>query len=252
MPTRASRPDGVTDTVVVIPAYNEAATIARVAGGARAFADVCVVDDGSHDRTAEIVAALPGIHVIRHPRNTHIAGALRDGMAYAAERGYRHCITMDAGLSHDPEEIPRFMACRDVDLVLGFRARRTNVPWHRLALSRGATFVVNAALNPFGLPWGSPRFGDVTSGFRMYSRAAVDVILSRPLRSRSFDFHLETLALVYRAGLTIREIPISYAYSSSSLNARVVRDALKMWTYLISDSGRRAKRGCVLDGQRGR
>lgn len=240
------------DTVVVVPAYNEEATIARVAGEARAFADVCVVDDASRDRTAEILAALPEIHVIRHARNTHIAGALRDGMAYAAERGYRHCITMDAGMSHDPQEIPRFMARRDADLVIGYRARRTNVPWRRIALSRGATFVVNAALNRYGLPWGTPRFCDVTSGFRMYSRAAVEVILSRPLRSRSFDFHLETLALVYRAGLAIREVPISYVYSSSSLNLAVVRDALKMWAYLFTNTGRNPKAGRVLDGQRAR
>jgi len=213
--------------LVVVPAYNEAETIQEVARRASRHADVCVVDDASTDGTAELLAGLPRVSVLRHARNTHIAGAILDGFRHARAHAYEQCITMDAGLSHDPEAIPAFQARADADLVVGYRARREGVPWHRIALSEAANWLVNLALERRVVPWGGAGLRDCTSGFRLYSRRAYELLLEAPLRCRAFDFHVEALAHLYRAGLRIAEVPISYRFTNSSLRREIVVEALR-------------------------
>jgi dolichol-phosphate mannosyltransferase len=226
--------------LVVIPAYNEEGTIAEVVRLSQQHADVCVVDDASTDHTPRILAGLEGVHCIRHQKNTHIPGALLDGMRYALEAGYDFCITLDAGLSHDPNAIPLFKAHNDVDLVIGYRQRKVNVPLYRKALSWGGNTLINLALNRRRLPWGGACLRDVTSGYRMYSREALGVLLRSKMRSRSFDFHLEALAYVNRSGMKIKEVPIVYVHSNSSLRWKVVGDALRTcWRLWTSDDFRR-------------
>lgn len=217
-------------TLVVIPAFNEEATIGEVAARARQHADVCVVDDASTDRTPEILAGLAGVHVLRHDRNTHIAGAVLDGMRFALAHGYTHVVTMDAGLTHDPDELPRFLAAEPADLVIGVRsaAQLLRKPLHRSALSLAGTVLMNAVLadpQRDGPRW----LSDCTSGYRRYSQRALTLVTETPLRSRSFDFLLETLALLARARVSIREVPITYRFSNSSLNRRVVGEAVRTW-----------------------
>ena len=220
--------------LVVVPAYNEADTIAEVARRAARHADVCVVDDASTDATAELAAAIPRVHVVRHATNTHIAGAILDGFRHARAGAYAHCITMDAGLSHDPDAIPAFQARADADLVLGYRARREGVPLVRVGLSRAANWLMNLALERRRVPWGGAGLRDCTSGFRMYSRRAYELLLDAPLRSRAFDFHIESLAVVWRAGLAVAEVPIAYRFTNSSLRREIVAEALRtcgrLWT----------------------
>ena len=213
--------------LVVIPAYNEAETIEEVVRRSATHADVCVVDDCSTDNTAVLAEAIPGTHVLRHEQNTHIARALLDGFRYASACGYAHCITMDAGLSHDPDVIPDFYALREADLVLGVRTERLEAPWYRHALSWGARTLTNLALERRVVPWGGARLRDTTSGYRMYSQQAYELLLAAPMRSQSFDFHLEALAYVFRAGLRIEEAEIRYQFSNSSLRAGIVVEALK-------------------------
>ncbi len=213
--------------IVVIPAYNEADTIEEVATRAARHADVCVVDDASTDETAEIAERLERVHCIRHPRNTHIAGAILDGFRYALERDYDACITMDAGLSHDPDAVPLFQARAEADLVIGYRERRIDVPWQRRALSAAGTTLMNLGLAGRVLPWGGAGLRDCTSGYRLYSRRAVRMLLGSDLRSRAFDFHIEALARVFRGGLRIEEVPIAYRFGNSSLRPRIVWEALR-------------------------
>lgn len=220
-------------TLVVIPAYNEEETIEEVVRRAGKYADVCVVDDCSRDRTPEILAGIPGVHVIRHERNTHIGGAVTDGMRHALAAGYDYVVTMDAGLSHSPDELPLFLAAEAADLVIGARdpALVAGVPLYRRLLSRAGTLLMNWVLRDPDRD-GPRQLRDCTSGYRRYSRRAMEVITTTPLRSRSFDFLLESLALVSRAGLSIREVTISYQFTNSSLTWKVVREALGMWWHL--------------------
>jgi dolichol-phosphate mannosyltransferase len=213
--------------LVVVPAYNEAATIEEVARRCLAHADVCVIDDCSTDDTAALAGAIDGVHVIRHQQNTHIAGALLDGMRYARDCGYPHCVTIDAGLSHDPDALPQLYAQAEADLVLGIRTKVLDAPLYRRALSFGANTLINMALDASYIPFAGPKLRDTTSGYRMYSRRAYELLLDAPMQSRSFDFHLEALAYVYRAGFEIREVGITYQFSNSSLRPEIVTEALR-------------------------
>ena len=220
-------------TLVVIPAYNEAATIGEVVTRAAALAPVLVVNDGSTDATGAIAASLSRCTVINHERNTHIPGAIRDGFAHALDHGYDYAVTMDAGLSHDPDLIRSLIAQPDVDLILSYCRELKNTPIYRRLLSRAAACLVNAAIRqPRWKVW-KPGFRDVTSGYRRYSRRAMQAVLDAPMVCRSFDFHLEALAVVSYAGLSIREFPITYVFSNSSLTYRVVVQACSTWMRLF-------------------
>jgi dolichol-phosphate mannosyltransferase len=213
--------------LAVIPAYNEAETIEELVARASRYADVCVVDDASTDGTAEIVDATGKAHCIRHEKNTHIAGGILDGLRFAVAQGYPFCITMDAGLSHDPDCIPRFQEHTDADLVIGYREETVGVPGYRRGLSWGARTLMNLALVPRFVPWGGAGLRDVTSGYRMYARDAFSLLVNAKMKSQTFDFHLESLAYVYRAGMMIKEIPIRYQFTNSSLRLGIVGDALR-------------------------
>jgi dolichol-phosphate mannosyltransferase len=219
--------------LAVIPAYNEEATIEQVVRLSQDYADVCVVDDASKDRTGQIVSRIPGVHYIRHEHNTHIPGAILDGMRWARDGGYDFCITLDAGMSHDPRLIPKFQAHTDAALVIGYRQKKLRVPFYRKLLSWGGNVLLNVALNIKKNPGEWAKLKDVTSGYRMYSRDAFDFLLQKKMQSRSFDFHLEALAYIHRAGMKIAEVPIVYVYSNSSLRWRVIGDALKTYSRIL-------------------
>lgn len=218
-------------TLVVVPVHNEAASIESVVRRAIRHAPVCVVDDASTDETPAILARLEGVHVIRHEKNCNYAGAILTGVRYGLTAGYDYVVTMDAGLSHDPDEIPRFLGAGDADFVVGVRnaADEWQVPAHRKLLSRAGTALMRVAL------WrlGGTRLHDCTSGYRRYSRAASTLLTETPLRGRAFDFVLETAALMSWSGVSISEVPISYRRTNSSLNLRAVWNALRMWWTLF-------------------
>lgn len=223
----------------MIPAYNEAENIAEVVTRATAHAPVLVVNDGSTDRTGAIAEALPDCSVIHHQKNTHIPGAILDGFRFALAEGYDYAITMDAGLSHDPSMIASLIAQPEADLVLSYRPSPKNVPLYRKALSRAAAHLVNLAIRrPRWKIW-KRGYRDVTSGYRRYSRRAMEEVVAAPMVCKSFDFHLEALAVVSYAGLTIREVPITYVFSNSSLTRRVVGQAFRTWVRLVGGLHRR-------------
>lgn len=214
--------------LVVIPAFNEAETIVELVTRAKRYADVCVVDDASTDETAKLVKKVGGVHLIRHKSNTHIPQAIIDGMKYGLEKKYQYIVTMDAGLSHDPDELERFIAHHSCDLLVSYRLKATNVPWYRKILSKVGTILFNFSFNPFFFRH-LPYIKDLTSGYRRYSHRAVQYLLSKDLRARSFDFHTESAAyLVRNLQFSILQIPISYNFSNSSLNMKVVIDSIRM------------------------
>lgn len=219
-------------TLVVIPVHNEAASIENVARRAMRHAPVCVVDDASTDETPAILARVEGLHVIRHEKNTNYAGAVLTGMRYGVTEGYDYVVTMDAGLSHNPDELARFLGAGEADFVVGVRsaAHEWQVPTHRKLLSKTGSVLMRLAVWRLG---GRGRLHDCTSGYRRYSRAALMLVTETPLQGRSFDFVLETAALLSWSGVSILEVPISYRYTNSYLNVRAVWRALRMWGTLF-------------------
>lgn len=224
--------------LIIIPAYNEEATIEEVVTRAGKYADVCVIDDNSTDATAAILKTLPGIHVIHHICNTHIPGGLIDGMQYAIDRGYEYAISLDAGLSHNPDEIPRFMEHPVTDMLIGVRVQKLQTPLFRRVLSAVGNCIYNAALDfPFSV-FKKRYYRDITSGYRRYSYTAMKLLLSKQWRSRSFDVLFETAMYIYRNNMKIDEVPITYNFSNSSLNTHVVNDCLCMCLRMLIDRRR--------------
>lgn len=236
------------DRLVVIPAHNEAETIREVVARSLQHADVSVTDDGSRDATPQILADLLAecragryahrLNVITHAHATHIPRGLQDGLRWGVNEGYKWIATMDAGLSHDPDALPEFFnADPAYDVVIGMRAGVENVPFYRRMISWGAARVVNYALTPSYFRFRGPGLRDCTSGFRRYSGRAARLLAEAELKSRAFDFHMEALALCYRAGMRATELPIHYVFSNSSFNSRVLKQAMRFGLHLIATKG---------------
>jgi dolichol-phosphate mannosyltransferase len=216
------------DFLVVIPAYNEEETIEEVVTRSKKYADVCVINDNSNDATPDILNKIKDIHVIHHKKNTHIPGGLLDGMRYAVENNYRYAISLDAGMSHNPEEMPRFISHPPCDLVLGERTSKSNTPLFRKILSIAGNIIYNISLDFPSSAFRRHYYPDITTGYRRYSRKAMQAVLSRKIESRSFDILFETTMIIYREKLSISSVPISYNFSNSSLNPNVVKDCLRI------------------------
>jgi glycosyltransferase involved in cell wall biosynthesis len=109
---------------IIIPALNEAQSIAQVIGGARGFGTVIVVDDGSSDGTG-VTAAAAGAQVVRHDVNRGYDAALNSGFAHAAQLGCDAVITLDADGQHDPSLLAKFIDAldRNATVVVGVRDR---------------------------------------------------------------------------------------------------------------------------------
>jgi glycosyltransferase involved in cell wall biosynthesis len=109
---------------IIIPALNEAPSIAKVIERARPFGTVIVVDDGSSDGTAAI-AASAGADVVRHQINRGYDAALNSGFRRAAELGCEGVVTLDADGQHDPELLSQFIEALDggAAVVVGVRDR---------------------------------------------------------------------------------------------------------------------------------
>ena len=219
--------------LVIIPAYNEEENIKEVVLRSKKYADVCVINDKSRDATPDILNSIYGIHVIHHKKNTHIPGGLLDGMRYAVEQGYEYAIAIDAGLSHNPDEIPRFINHPPADLVMGVREEKNNTPLFRSVLSKTGNFIYNISLDFPQSLFKKRYYKDITTGYRRYSHKAMQLLLSRKMQSRSFDILLETAMYIYKNRLLISEVPITYAFSNSSLNPNIVKDCIKMSLRLI-------------------
>jgi dolichol-phosphate mannosyltransferase len=217
------------DFLIIIPAYNEEENIGELVIKTKQFADVCIINDHSQDATAEILNRFQDIRVIHHQRNTHIPRAVLDGMKYAVKRGYKYGITMDAGLSHNPDELPLFINHPDADLVIGSRKKKINTPLYRKLLSLMGNCIYNLALDfPKRLLWIERYYEDISSGYRRYSNRAMKLLLSKRLQSKSFDFLLESAYHIYQGGFSISEVSIIYMFSNSSLKTKVVKDCLEM------------------------
>ena len=110
------------ETIIILPAYNEQATVANVVKTLRIYSDIIVVDDGSIDQTA-FCADEAGASVISHPVNQGYDKALHTGITWAANKGYRYAITFDADGQHNSSSISSFLCELEAgaDLVVGVR-----------------------------------------------------------------------------------------------------------------------------------
>ena len=195
-----------------------------------------VVDDGSPDGTGDLAddlaAADTRLSVLHHHPRRGLGAAYVDAFAHvmathpAQDIGW--IVQMDADGSHAPEDLPVLLASartESADLVLGSRyvpgGRVVNWPWHRNALSRSANVYSRLALR---LP-----VRDVTGGFRLFRRGALEQVTRAPVSSQGYCFQVDLAFRVHRGGFVVREVPITFterAAGSSKMSGAVVREAL--------------------------
>jgi glycosyltransferase involved in cell wall biosynthesis len=210
----------VIETVAIIPAFNEAATIREVVTGALPLVrDVIVVDDGSIDETAA-VARMAGAQVIRHDANRGKGMAVRSGLGHALRMGCSHVLLMDGDLQHLPSEASVLLdeADRsDVDLVVGERAfDRAAMPLSRYYANKFGSRVLSSFIGV--------SLGDTQSGFRVFRS---DLLRRMTLRSTGYEIETEMLVKARRLGARISCAPISAVYGSGVSKLRPVRDTTR-------------------------
>ena len=196
---------------VVIPALNEAATVADVAARALRFTPrVIVVDDGSEDGTAERLRALP-VRLIRNDATMGKAASIARGFAAALEQPLDAVITLDGDGQHAPEDIPRLVdaAVRHPgDIVIAARlAGREHMPLSRRIGNRQADFWISWAA---GYP-----IRDTQCGYRLYPAAVIAHLPVRPGRRNGFVFESESLIEAARRGCYARAVAIRAVYGRS-------------------------------------
>jgi glycosyltransferase involved in cell wall biosynthesis len=189
---------------VVIPAYNEAATIRDVASRAlRQNTQVIVVDDGSTDGTADLLVGLPVI-VLKNPANCGKAASLWRGFQHALGGGACGIVTLDGDGQHEPEDIPRLLAeaaSHPNYVIIGARRRdQRRATFWRYVANRVADFWVSWAA-------GHP-FDDSQSGFRVYPASLLRTVKIKHGKARSFVFESEILIEATRLGYRSLPVPI--------------------------------------------
>jgi len=205
---------GLERVLVAIPTYNESQNIERIIARTLAAvptANVLVVDDASPDGTGDIADALAAaddrVAVAHRAGKAGLGAAYQAAFEHGLAAGYNVLVEMDADGSHRPEDLPRLLAAlQSADLALGSRWVRGGrvVDWSRSRelISRGANLFARLAL---GMP-----VRDSTGGFRAYRRTTLEKIDFRAAQSRGYCFQIDLTWRVVRAGLRIREVPITF------------------------------------------
>lgn len=205
------------DAAALVPAYNEAGTIADVVRGVLPFvSQVLVVDDGSTDGTADAARAA-GAEVVAHPSNLGKGHAVRTGLAHLLTGAHTHVVFLDADMQHVPQETSLLLeAARDTgaDVVIGERCfDRARMPASRYHANR----IGSRALSGFvGVP-----VKDTQCGFRVFR---TDVLRRMVLTARGYDVETEMLIKLRRLGGRIASVPITAVYNGRRSKLRPVRD----------------------------
>ena len=216
---------------VVIPCYNEEATLAHCVERVRAIADdalsleIIIVDDASEDRSRHEATRLQlehdNVRVLRHERNRGKGAALRTGFARAT--GEFVCV-QDADLEYDPEDLKRLLVPLvegRADVVFGSRylyggERRVLYFWHSL-MNKGLTFVSNM-FTDLGLT-------DMETCYKLFRR---EIIQSIHIQEDRFGFEPEIVAKVAQMRCRIYEAPVSYQGRTYAEGKKIkARDGLR-------------------------
>jgi glycosyltransferase involved in cell wall biosynthesis len=220
------------DISVVVPAYNEATTIAEVLARLQQLpftTQIIVVDDGSSDGTVELLRSLDSsIEVLRHEGNRGKGAALRTGFARA--RG-KVVVVQDADLEYDPADIPAlvepiFAGRADVvfgSRLMGGRPQRVHLFWHKVG-NRFLSLLTNVLYNT--------TLSDMETGYKAFKLEVLRSI--EPLSESDFKIEPELTAKICRGPFRVYELPISY-YGRTYLEGKKItwRDGIgAVWALL--------------------
>ena len=193
-----------------IPAYNEESHIENLVRSAMNHVDsVIVCDDGSTDKTADI-AKKAGATVISHKQNKGYGAAIISLFEYARNNNAKIMVTLDGDGQHNPDQIPLLLNTitrHNVDVVIGsrFLNQNTDAPGYR---QRGIKIITSASNYGADL-----KVSDSQSGFRAYSKNAIDAI--HPTEE-GMSVSTEILLKISNKGLSLAEIPITIFYDGDT------------------------------------
>ncbi len=226
------------DTWIIVPTYDEAASIERllrrVAGVLAEAAPgdhrILVVDDGSPDGTAAIAERvgeeLGVVEVLHRTAKGGLGQAYLAGFAHALAAGAERVCEMDADLSHDPRHLPALLAASErADVVLGSRyvpgGGVTDWGLARRLLSRGGCTYARLIL---GLPQ-----HDLTGGYKVLHRRVLEAIELDSVRSQGYVFQIEITYRAALAGFRVEEVPIVFRErdaGASKMSGRIALEAI--------------------------
>ncbi|MEV8336890.1 polyprenol monophosphomannose synthase [Leucobacter sp. NPDC077196] len=208
-------PRSAGEMLVVLPTYNERASLSAVVLGVQRYlpsAHILIIDDGSPDGTGiaadEIAARDARVEVHHRPGKLGLGTAYVHGFGAAIAGDYRFVVAMDADGSHLSEDLPALVAAArtGAGLVIGTRwiagGRIINWPMYRRWISRGGTWFARAILRS--------RLHDLTSGFRVLEVDWLRRIDLDALDSQGYGFQVETAWRLERLGCPIAEVPITF------------------------------------------
>ncbi|MFA5353279.1 MAG: polyprenol monophosphomannose synthase, partial [Thermodesulfovibrionales bacterium] len=201
--------------LIVIPTYNEGKTIRGIIEKTLSVApgDILVVDDNSTDGTKDFVNSYSGterVFMLERPGKMGLGTAYTDGFRWGIQRGYDLFFEMDADMSHDPCSIPSFLekVREGQDMVVGSRYLHNTISvvgwdFKRLLLSKFGNCYASVLLR-------LRDFTDLTSGFRCYTKEALEAIGLEGIRSNGYSFQIEMVYRANKRGLKITEVPIIF------------------------------------------
>ena len=207
----------MSDSVIIIPTYNEKENIERMIRTLMALEhsfDVLVVDDGSPDGTAAIVKRMQDefagrVFIIERSGKLGLGTAYITGFKWALKQGYEYIFEMDADFSHNPDDVPRlYEACAKdgADLSIGSRyvtgVNVVNWPMGRVLMSYFASKYIRMIT---GLP-----VYDTTAGFNCYRRKVLETIDLDKIRFKGYAFQIEMKFVTHKCGFSIKEVPVIF------------------------------------------
>ena len=198
--------------LTAIPVYDEEAHLEPVLTEVLRYArEVLVVDDGSTDRTPELLSSFPSIQVIRHPKNRGYGAGLRSAFRRAIEARYDGLVTLDCDGQHEPSMIPEIASLLDeADIVSGSRYLKVfdptrKPPEQRRRINVEVTHWLNECL---GL-----NLTDAFCGFKAYRTAALKRF---EITDDGYAMPLQVWVQAVEHGLSIVEVPVPLIYLDES------------------------------------
>jgi dolichol-phosphate mannosyltransferase len=225
--------------VIVLPTYNEAENLPKLVSALFSLPldlSVLVVDDNSPDGTGRVADDLakqyPGnVHILHRAGKQGLRSAYMEGFQSAFELGAGAIVQMDADFSHDPTVLPEMArSLATYDVVIGSRyveggSLDDNWPVWRKALSGFGNFYARTILR-------SP-LHDMTTGYRMWRREALQAVPLDRIRSSGYIFLVEMAYVAYLMGLRIKEVPIHFAdrrWGKSKMSLKIQLEAgIRIW-----------------------
>ena len=192
--------------VVIIPTYNNDKTLLSVIEGIKLYNNhIIVVNDGSTDRTSEILQGIADIQVITHPQNKGKGYALKNGLLKAKKQGFRYAITIDSDGQHFPSDIPSFVEeiehNPDAMLVGARNLTADNMPGKNTFANKFSNFW-------FRLETGI-KLEDTQSGYRLYP---LHQIGKMKYCTAKYEFELEMIVFLAWRGVCVKNIPVNVYY----------------------------------------